>query len=411
MSDIKVDSQGYADYGEGTSENELRLAEIRKIIKAEVIAHYEKLLAEHKDNVSDVVSGIEETADKAVLDAIRAVNIAQDTAEITDRELEGVKSGLANKLNKTDIENSLGSDNPEKVLSAPQGKILNENLSDHTDKHPFKRDTNNGGVVQTAPDGTTKNVAAKGSVATGEGCSAWSGNSKVGGKDTHTTTHPKLAEPPNPTFVDAFGEGLRAYFPHMFMRGKFNRRDVTDALAEVIGAGDDVNHQKDIRQLDWLGNLWSMGHIFTGGIGLDDKDAFDNTQAILDLMEKQVTFYIKRLAPGDRFEIPVNSMFFFTAGNNKIVNFTAKDKNNSDVTAKMTSGLCFAFETNKTADTYWTDEQLKNYYRLFIGYGTGSVLFSSAFDSYQDIINRGATINNTSEDKNVWLWVIQKGSV
>ena len=61
MSKIKVDSQGYADYGEGISDDEIRFRQMRELIKAEVVAHYEKLLNAHKALVSEQVSEHEKT--------------------------------------------------------------------------------------------------------------------------------------------------------------------------------------------------------------------------------------------------------------------------------------------------------------------------------------------------------------
>lgn len=133
-----------------------------------------------------------------------------------------------------------------------------------------------------------------------------------------------------------------------------------------------------------------------------------NSDDISKLQGAKCDFYVKRLLPGKTFEIPVNSIIFFFSGSEKAVSFKGTPQASATVTKEMTSGICFAFETSKSEDTYWTDDELKKYYRLFIGYGTGSVLFSNAIESYQNLVSRGATISNISDNTNVWMWIIKK---
>ncbi len=346
-------------------------------VKEQLINIYTKMLSEEEtDNVIDKTD-INNTNDKHVPTVKAVINALAEMEHIVEDGLNALETSDINIASTTSarelaarIRNAEGKwqlciedkiDSIDKTISDSSNLVdaTTKGLTEHESKHPFKRDKN-GGIVQTAPDGTTDNVAAKGSVATGEGCCAWAGNSKVGGKDTHTTTHPKLTEPPNPTFADVFGEGLRAYFPHMFMRGKYNRRDVTEPLAEVIGAGDDVNNQKDIRQLDWLGNLWNMGHILTGGNGLDDENAFDNTQAILDniaaiakntqsIKNNELHFGWTQLSPEEevwtqqRFELRPNMLFVIAPGG---LDLRVHNSNNSDVTSSTNVGLCIGLTTD-----------------------------------------------------------------
>ncbi len=61
MSEIKVNSENFVDYGEGVSGDEIRFRQMRELIKAEVVAHYEKLLNAHKALVSEQVSKHEKT--------------------------------------------------------------------------------------------------------------------------------------------------------------------------------------------------------------------------------------------------------------------------------------------------------------------------------------------------------------
>ena len=83
MSNIKVNSEGYADYGGGLSENEVRLKELEKLIERKVTAKYKELLEEHKEETQKSLKSLE------LLDDIPIVPGAGENS-IQIRNLNGI---------------------------------------------------------------------------------------------------------------------------------------------------------------------------------------------------------------------------------------------------------------------------------------------------------------------------------
>lgn len=62
-----------------------------------------------------------------------------------------------------------------------------------------------------------------------------------------------------------------SYYAHA--QGKYNIKDSTGTYAHIVGNGTSDTARSNAHTLDWQGNAWYAGNVYTGGTGQDDENA------------------------------------------------------------------------------------------------------------------------------------------
>lgn len=99
--------------------------------------------------------------------------------------------------------------------------------------------------------------------AEGNGCAASGMSSHAEGEMTAAFGHYSHSE----------GQETIAHGNWQHVQGKYNVQDIDERYAHIVGNGEAGNRRSNAHTIDWQGNAWFSGKIYTGGTGQDDEEA------------------------------------------------------------------------------------------------------------------------------------------
>lgn len=124
-----------------------------------------------------------------------------------------------------------------------------------------------GYTLYTYKDGKWEAVKGVGKAGTGVNAEVFNGdNNQATGDYSHAEgdfTHAKGRN------THTEGEGTVATARNQHTQGRYNIEDTEERYAHIVGNGEDGNHS-NAHTIDWQGNAWYQGKIYTGGTGQDD---------------------------------------------------------------------------------------------------------------------------------------------
>lgn len=122
-------------------------------------------------------------------------------------------------------------------------------------------------ILYTYKDGKWETVKGVGSAGTGINAEVFNGdNNQATGDYSHAEgdfTHAKGRN------SHTEGECTVASARNQHTQGRYNIEDTEERYAHIVGNGEDGN-RSNAHTLDWQGNAWYQGKIYTGGTGQDD---------------------------------------------------------------------------------------------------------------------------------------------
>ena len=86
----------------------------------------------------------------------------------------------------------------------------------------------------------------------------------------------------------ALGFGTKATGENQLVGGKYNVEDSSGAYAHIIGNGPNVNVRRNAYTLDWEGNGWFSGDVYTGSTSGKNRDAGSKKLATEDYVNAAV---------------------------------------------------------------------------------------------------------------------------
>ena len=105
--------------------------------------------------------------------------------------------------------------------------------------------------------------------ATGAKSHAEGGGTTASGQCSHAEGSGTIA---SGDFSHAEGNSTKASGKNQHVQGKYNIEDTASKYAHIIGNGAS-NARSNAHTLDWNGNAWYAGDVYTGGISQDDENA------------------------------------------------------------------------------------------------------------------------------------------
>lgn len=192
---------------------------------------------------------------------------AQDTGEPFCILFSGLNSAAICRLNNPSEEPILSMRGPGEVIVPISGEYIAGGLY-----------AGEGGNSMQFPDSLAKGFC---SFATGYGTEAAGVYSSTFGLDTKTL-HACSA---------AFGKGTTTTAQNQIVQGSYNIEEGN--YAHIVGNGKrsyGVTTPSNAYTLDWDGNSWFAGDIKCGGTGYDDETAFNVSESIRFLKNRDITF-------------------------------------------------------------------------------------------------------------------------
>ena len=143
----------------------------------------------------------------------------------------------------------------------------------HTDSNaPAKRGSGGDSVIEgynTTASGTNAHAEGGNTTASGWGSHAEGGNTTASGENSHAEGGSTQAAG---VYSHAEGCGTRASSWYQHVQGKYNIEDTATTYAHIIGNGVNDSTRSNAHTLDWDGNAWYAGDVYTGSTSGTNKD-------------------------------------------------------------------------------------------------------------------------------------------
>lgn len=121
----------------------------------------------------------------------------------------------------------------------------------------------------TVASGMISHAEGSGTIASGTVSHAEGSDTESSGRYSHAEGSGTLAAG---NVSHAEGLNTYAHSANQHVQGKYNEADTSEKYAHIVGNGTSNSDRSNAHTLDWSGNAWFAGEVYTGGTGQDDTE-------------------------------------------------------------------------------------------------------------------------------------------